>query len=456
LWTSKPRIQYDDIIASSGTGLFVSPQQASWAPTGDGNLFKKVQMSKDEVAKYLTHEERQSINSQEKVPGQCTLERQECCLGASSGGAGSLWKAGQCPASKGVRYDERFQLITPDGPKKMNDLADALDRAPASITWMGDSVLNQVWNAASCELHRKPGKYEINVTNFKGQKIPTIDTFYGWAVGAQTSAVVDASASERTSSIAATDLQLASAMSAQHGQRTVEMEFFRAYRPLTASNATFEDIDSSALGSACATSEILISNFGVHWDHAHEEDFEKQMGRLLDYLSYCVKRGGRLKTFIWIEPLPQHFVGPDGTYHSFQNALGHNTYTTEQIEWFARARNMSIEELKVADCKDKCPLDKCFPHLHIDRGTHNTSWRSILFQKAVRDRGMQVGGAVAQSIAPALKLFVLPTHDFMSDLHYMHPGECTHWCYTPFLYEPLWHRLHDIFDAVNSPAKKHR
>jgi hypothetical protein len=405
--------------------------------------FTKIQIPSDELSKHLTAQEILSINQEKGVPGKCTLERKECCLGAKSAGSNSVWRPDYCLVSDGVRYDERFQWNSAGGPKGMNDFVDALDIAPASTTWMGDSVLNQVWNAATCALYRKPRNYSLNVTDFSQQRIPQIDTLYG----ARSSYVLDASSAlARLEVDMASDLQRVSTMSAQHRDRTVEMEFLRANLPITRyPNLTFEAIDSSALGRACETSEVLISNFGVHWNHDREKDFEQQMGRLLDYLSYCAKRGGRLKTFIWIEPLPQHFVGPDGTYKSIQHALAQHTYTTEQLERFAAGRNMSVEELKAAD--KEFSFGHCFPHQYIDTKAHNTSWRSRVFQNAVHDRGMNVGSAVGQSMAPALQVFVLPTHDFMGDMHYMHPGECTHWCYTPLLYEPLWHRLHEILSA---------
>jgi len=413
--------------------------------------FTKIKIRGDLIAKYLTDEELLSINQEESVPGKCTLERSECCLGATSAGGNSVWRSGKCSVAHGVRYDERFQWNTPDGPKEMYDLVDALDRAPASITWMGDSVLNQVWNAASCALHRKPRNYILNLTDFKDERTPQIDTLYGGGIGAQYSSVLDASEAQRLAVDLATDLQRVSAMSAQHGEGTVKMEFWRAYRPITMTNLTFKAIGSSALGKACATSEVLISNFGAHWNHDNEQGYEGQMGRLLDYLSYCIKSGGRLKTFIYIEPLPQHFVGPDGTYRSVMHALDQHTYTTEEIERFAVGRNMSVQELQDAD--RNFSLGRCYPQRHIGKQPRSSSWRSRVFQKAVHDRGMQIGGAVAQSMVPALQVFVLPTHDFMSHSHYMHPDECTHWCYTPLLYEPLWHRLHEIFSAMKLSSR---
>jgi len=63
-----------------------------------------------------------------------------------------------------------------------------------------------------------------------------------------------------------------------------------------------------------------------------------------------------------------------------------------------------------------------------------------MFQKALHKR------LLLGSMVPAVH--ILPTYDFMSKLSYMHPGDCTHWCYTPMLYEPIWHRLHGIFDKM--------
>jgi hypothetical protein len=257
---------------------------------------------------------------------------------------------------------------------------------------------------------------------------------------------VEASKERRAVSTEGLGLQFAGAVTAQRAERTVAMEFFRAYRPLTVSNATFEDVDSSALGRACVNSDMLISNFGIHWNLGASKGFEEDIGRFLDYLSHCIKRGGRLKTLIWVEPHPQHFVGPNGDFRS----VTFGPYTEEDMEQFARGRNMTMGELNDAD-SNGAEIKKCWPHQHIHGETHAVSWRRTLFQKALRDRGMgwdSMGmyGADVGSMAPAVH--ILPTYDFMSDLYYMHPGECTHWCYTPLLYEPIWHRLHDILDNM--------
>jgi len=188
-------------------------------------------------------------------------------------------------------------------------------------------------------------------------------------------------------------------------------------------------------------------------NHDREKDFEKDIGRLLDYLSYCFKRGGRLKTFIWVEPTPQHFVGPDGDFHSvldnFVDVIEENhtrNFTEEDMEQFARDRNMIMEELKDADAHFNASTMRCWPHQRIHGATHAIPWRSALFQKALQDRGMGIDGAVVGIMTPAV--YILPTSDFMSNLSYMHPGDCTHWCYTPMSYEPIWHRLHGIFDKM--------
>jgi len=329
----------------------------------------------------------------------------------------------------------------------MNELFEALDIAPASITWIGDSVFNQVWNSASCALRRKPGTYNVTTTATGQEHITTFDTQYGWAVGAQHSSTMDASISKKTSSTESMGLHFVSSMSAQSGGRTVAMEFFRTYQPLTISNATFKDIDSSTLGRACENSDMLISNFGIHWNRGRAKAFEEDMGRFLDYLSYCVKRGGRLKTLIMVEPAPQHFVGPNGGYFSVRDDFvnGH-TYTEEEMTQFAGYRNMTLNNLIQADLNFNASTMKCWPHRDIHGGTHATSWRSTVLQKILHDRGMGIDGAVVGSTV--LAVHILPTYDFMGDLSYMHPGECTHWCYTPLLYEPIWHRLHGIFDKV--------
>jgi len=406
--------------------------------------FEIVQMSSEEMAKHLSEPELMSINQDKATPGKCTLD-EKCCLGAASGGADNAWRSDFCLASDGVRYNERFQLTTPSGPGKMNELFEALDVAPASITWVGDSVFNQVWNSAQCALSRKPGTYNVSITATGTKHITTADTMYGWAVGAQTSSTADAS--NKADSTAAMGLQFVSGMSAHSGGRTVAMEFFRAYQPLTISNATFKDIDSSALGRACKNSDMLISNFGLHWNRDRDKAYEDDMGRFLDYLLYCVNRGGRLKTLIWVETTPQHFVGPDGDYFAVQNDFtNRHTYTEEEMTQFARDRGMTLEELKDTDIHFNASTMKCWPHRHIHGESHAISWRHAVFQKLLHDRGIGSDGAAVGSTT--LAAHILPTHDFMSDLSYMHPGDCTHWCYTPLTYEPIWHRLHHIFGTL--------
>jgi len=411
--------------------------------------FETVEMSEQDMKEYLTEPELRSINQDEAVHGTCTLPgtKGQCCLGAASGGADNAWRRDFCLASNGVRYNERFKLITNSGERKMKELFEALDIAPASITWMGDSVFNQMWNSASCALRRKPGTYNMTITDASDQHITTYDTMHGWAVGAQSSQTVDASIVKKAESTDAMGLQFVSGMSAQSGERTVAMEFFRTYQPLTISNATFEDIDSSALGRACNNSDILISNFGLHWNHGRVKTFETDIGRLLDYLSHCVQRGGRLKTFIWLETTPQHFVGPNGDYHSVvDDFINQNVYSVQDMEQFAGYRNMTMGELKDADANFNASTMKCWPHRTLNGGHHVDSWRTAVFQKALHDRGMGIDGAVVGSMAPAVH--ILPTYDFMSNLSHMHPGDCTHYCYTPLLYEPIWHRLHGIFDKT--------
>lgn len=52
-------------------------------------------------------------------------------------------------------------------------------------------------------------------------------------------------------------------------------------------------------------------------------------------------------------------------------------------------------------------------------------------------------------------LFVLPFTKYTRSLHYLHPGgsDCTHICYTPFVWMPMWRSLRRILDSVASDHK---
>lgn len=158
------------------------------------------------------------------------------------------------------------------------------------------------------------------------------------------------------------------------------------------------------------TSDIVIFYFGLHWTPLEEGDFGHAMTNFLK-----AANGKNVTVLAWRETSAQHFDAPGGHY-----GLERGT------------------------------ADKCVPIDANNSNGRNFRWPSM--QQAAHDAGLIWKNPLDANFGDdgdnRNELIVLPFRNYTAPLHYLHPGECTHYCHTPYLWLPIWQALRIAMDRA--------
>ena len=162
--------------------------------------------------------------------------------------------------------------------------------------------------------------------------------------------------------------------------------------------------------------------------HCHNRDeFGTSMQNLLKNYRYDPARCHNLKLLAWRQTSAKHFSPPGG----------HWTCTTS----FEKSRHTSLY-----GNEDGYHLD----NMHQSAFLNNFSFLNVFdpefssAEPAFRSYSSHRDG----------ELIFLPYHDYTKALHYLHPGECTHYCSTPYLWLPIWRSLRVALDRASSCCKR--
>jgi hypothetical protein len=229
---------------------------------------------------------------------------------------------------------------------------------------------------------------------------------------------------------------------------------------------------------------FLIINFGVHYnkraDEAHsyrnsQDDYMKNIEIALPWLNNLVRRvregegegegegeeNGKRKrrkrlTIVWMETFPQHFNTTNGYYEEEEPK-------EEEREMVALS---SLPPLHVMTPTGAVPVPAPVPSpvaapvpspvavppvpavcMRIKNASESLDWRNSLVKKYLKENRLT-------------DLHYLHTREMFLPLvneHY-HEGDCTHYCYSPMLYQPIFQQMHRILvsEVANSKQRKKR
>jgi hypothetical protein len=182
-----------------------------------------------------------------------------------------------------------------------------------------------------------------------------------------------------------------------------KLAFYQMYRP-------FED--NKETKNIARESDIVVFDHGLHWGLDEKNDFKNAMATLLRGYSRNETKGDKLKLLAWRETSAQHFNTSTGDYSS------DSPYETECI-----------------------PIRKYQP------------FRAPLMTEAAGLAGFTVSNAsdplfLSQPVSRGDELVILPYNRFTSEMHQLHPNECTHFCHTPNVWLPIWRTLRLALDRA--------
>jgi hypothetical protein len=136
-------------------------------------------------------------------------------------------------------------------------------------------------------------------------------------------------------------------------------------------------------------------------------------------------KGGSVNNSItWVEATAQHWASEDGSgYYSSPLA------TAQGVR--AEAANFSAVDPEMWHSDLAC---------RAITAKENLDWRNILAKESLARHGQ---GKIAF-------VGLNGTTKSLADLHISHPYklDCTHFCYTPLLWQPLWHYLATLAESL--------
>jgi hypothetical protein len=325
----------------------------------------------------------------------------KCCLG---GHAGSRQKVMYDPKkcnSPGiydrmhdytVDYMERLPSPVDDASRNSCDLChiiETLVQHNLTMTFQGDSLTRQAFIGLECELLRRG--YQVGYTETDYAKRPKNLTAhesnrYGtMKYGEMTVSVPDTASGEE-----------------ERPDHVGRILFYAIYRP-------FED--NIEIKEILSRSDIVVFDHGLHYRPQQADFFRDSMATMLEAF-----RDNGLQVFAWRETSAQHFSSKGG-HHSL------------------RGVNFTAG---------------CAPINNEDR----EGFRMPIMKKEAEKKGFKVlnaFGANFSSLAPEKhqkEMVIIPFRDFTSELYYLHPGECSHYCQTPDLWLPIWRGLRLTIDRT--------
>jgi hypothetical protein len=158
--------------------------------------------------------------------------------------------------------------------------------------------------------------------------------------------------------------------------------------------------------------EVVMLNFGLHWNWPDRPDYETSMTALFN-----TTKAGNISLLAFQEVSAQHFNATAGEWASTSNTCV--SLPTENRTLMSSDR---------------------------------FQWRQHVLHASAVQAGYKVVVATDVSLPrPKPKggddeLVILPFYNFTVPLFDLHPNECTHYCSTPFLWMTIWRSLRVAMD----------
>jgi hypothetical protein len=327
-----------------------------------------------------------------------------CCLGSSSTGRMVSFRSDLCNNTdvydRVQNYTESYLqgLALPDSyatqPCDLCQIVDQLIMHNFTLTFQGDSLTRQTVVGLECELRRRGYQVQVNRARWakrpkhspkgRGRKFGITDT-----VDLRVSLL-----SDQVKGTISSILHVPGAVG--------RIQYYAIYRPFPDMIEASQIVDNSV---------ILVFDHGLHYTPFESYYFGEDTTALLQTF-----KGKNLKLLAWRETSSQHWNATGGHYSS---------------------RLVSIR-------------DGCVPMPRDGR----EGFRWPILRTCAERVGMTVLNALAANFSsqPVSRsdheLVILPFRDFTSELHYLHPNECSHFCSTPHLWLPIWRSLRLAMDRA--------
>lgn len=367
---------------------------------------KKDRSANQPVALPLLLWEKSGIERRICSPPEGIPER--CCLGSHVAGGRILSQPWECQGLD--RYDTAAQYtmdyleqrpvpsfhFNGDGlfdkePKQECDICRIMDYLLEKnwrLTFQGDSMTLQTFVGLECELLRR--NYHV-IRRIEKWAVRSNETNRQLSIASKMTLIVSNPEEYSTG---------------PNRTNNAQILFYRLSRPPESSIEIREIVENS---------DVLVFDHGSRYHN--RDEFGTAMVNLLQAYRYDSARSHNLKLLAWRQTSAQHSGLPDG----------HWTRTT------------SFEK------------SGCTPLLGDEDGYHLDSMRqaallnNFSFLNAF-DPDFSSESAFRSYSSHRDELIFLPYRDYTKALHYLHPGECTHYCSTPYLWLPIWRSLRLALD----------
>ncbi len=331
-----------------------------------------------------------------------------------------------CPIGKGSNkfpcyppYKDRKSFVrgvegyTDAKAKPIANVIRALASRNMSIIFIGDSTMRQKMNALECEIMREDGRafvqgdlkgilpcHSAHVIHMAGFQVP----FHGISMGPNSVDCLKGGLHKRDPDGGGLY------ENAREIIRKINMEEQRGV--------------------------LLLANMGLWYND--ELPFQTALPGMFRWMAKVSEEtaGGRIRNIVlWQETMAQHWP----------NAIGSGYYYRPySVDVEAQRTALGTDLLKVPDWQ----VPGCC--VHITNYTSGNDWRNELAEAELRR--MQKGGRLNDPADPSglgagrhielLRMFDLTAP--IADMHVCSPlyhYDCTHYCFWPLMWQPLWHEL---------------
>jgi hypothetical protein len=276
-------------------------------------------------------------------------------------------------------------------------IVDVLLQLNLTLSFVGDSMTKQVGVGFECDLLRRGYAVTTRILPWiKNKK----NCGWRYCIGQKTEMLIQEPSFEDND---------------DDQRKTAHIYHYGMYRP------NDRDDNAEVKQHIMATSDVVVFDFGLHWTPLEASDFGRAM---TSFLRGFAAPDNNLTLLAWRETSAQHFDADGG---HFGNERRGDTCTAIQTNMAPKGAN--------------------------------TGFRLPLMKQATFDAGLTWTSPLdpnfSSSVVNEPELVVLPFRDYTVPLHYLHPGECTHYCHSPHMWLPIWRALRLAIDRAVRIKQQH-
>jgi hypothetical protein len=327
---------------------------------------------------------------------------QYCCMGSTSIGGRSRYKAKHCDDKAIYKRVEEYAIeYLASNYKGVSDddvacdscrIVDLLLQHNLTLSFVGDSMTRQVGVGFECDLLRRGYAVTTRVLPWIKNK----ECGWRYCIGQKIEMAIQEPFFEDDDQ-----------------RKTASIYHYGVYRP------SEQDDNAEVKQHIIATSDIVVFDFGLHWTPLEASDFGRAMTSFLRGFVPDNNNNNNLTLLAWRETSAQHFNADGGHFGN-------------------ERRGDTCAAIQDASEGFRFPLMK---QAALDAGL---TWTSPLNFSLSNEKNQP-------------ELVFLPFRDYTVPLHYLHPGECTHYCHSPHVWLPIWRTLRLAIDrAVRIKHQQHQ